>query len=68
MCIRDSIALDIVEESYVSRAKAEGYKVFVYTVDNPEDMLLLQQWGVDGIFSNVPDLACETLNATQLMC
>lgn len=62
------IALDIVEERYVSRAKAEGYKVFVYTVDNPEDMLLLQQWGVDGIFSNVPDVACETLNATQRMC
>ncbi|OFC69750.1 glycerophosphodiester phosphodiesterase [Alteromonas confluentis] len=54
-------ALDTIEETEVKRAQEAGYKVLVYTVDNPEDMLLLQSWGVDGIFTNKPDLALATL-------
>ena len=54
-------SLDTIEEDEVQRAHEAGYKVLVYTVDNPEDMLLLQSWGVDGIFTNKPDLALATL-------
>ena len=28
--------------------------LFVYTVDEPEDLLRLQAWGVDAVFSNGP--------------
>ncbi len=54
-------SLDTIEENEVQRAHEAGYKVLIYTVDNPEDMLLLQSWGVDGIFTNKPDLALATL-------
>lgn len=56
-----NIALDIVDESYVRKIKDAGYRAYVYTVDKPEDMLLLKGWGVDGIFTNLPALAAETL-------
>ncbi len=55
------MALDVVDEGYVSEAKQAGLKVLVYTVDHPQDMKMLQSWGVDGIFTNVPDVARETV-------
>lgn len=55
------MALDVVDEVYVKEAREAGLKVLVYTVDYPEDMLMLKAWGVDGIFTNVPDIAREVL-------
>ncbi|MDO6567874.1 glycerophosphodiester phosphodiesterase family protein [Alteromonas sp. 1_MG-2023] len=52
-----NIALDIVNQDFVNEAKLAGLDVYVYTVDEPEDMLQLKQWGVTGIFTNVPDIA-----------
>ncbi|WP_218353472.1 glycerophosphodiester phosphodiesterase [Alteromonas lipotrueiana] len=56
-------ALENIDERYVVQAKEAGLKVLVYTVDTPADMLKLQKMGVDGIFTNVPDVAKSTLNA-----
>jgi len=36
--------------------KAHDVPVHVYTVDSPRRMLLLLQWGVNGIFTNKPDV------------
>lgn len=55
------MALDVVDENYVREAKQAGLKVLVYTVDHPQDMIMLADWGVDGIFTNVPDIAVNTL-------
>ncbi len=55
------VTLDMIEESYVREAHQAGLKVLVYTVDMPEDMLMLKSWGVDGIFTNVPSVARATL-------
>jgi glycerophosphoryl diester phosphodiesterase len=33
---------------------AAGYRVHVFTVDEPDDQRRLVAWGVDGIFTNVP--------------
>ncbi|NVK58074.1 MAG: glycerophosphodiester phosphodiesterase [Alteromonadaceae bacterium] len=55
------MALDVVDEYYVREAQQAGLKVLVYTVDYPDDMLMLLSWGVDGIFTNVPDVALRTL-------
>ena len=52
-----NIALDVVNADFVNAAKQEGLDVYVYTVDEPEDMLQLKLWGVTGIFTNVPDIA-----------
>ena len=40
----------------VERAHEKGLAVYVYTVDDPAQMRELFARGVDGIFSNVPDL------------
>ena len=39
----------------VRRVQKEGYKVYTWTVNNPEDILRVQRMGVDGIFTNFPE-------------
>lgn len=56
-----NIALDAVNKEFVQTAQQEGFDVFVYTVDEPRDMLMLKEWGVAGIFTNVPDTARKVL-------
>ncbi|WP_299011641.1 glycerophosphodiester phosphodiesterase [uncultured Shewanella sp.] len=54
-----SIHLDInfVTPKIIDDAHQRGVKVFVYTVDNIDDMSNLFRAGVDGIFTNYPDKA-----------
>jgi glycerophosphoryl diester phosphodiesterase len=49
--------ISFLNEAFVQDAHQRGLKVFVYTVDEPADLLMLKQWGVDGVFSNAPDKA-----------
>ena len=44
-----------VNQEFVNQAHQLGLKVFVYTVDDRQDILIMQDLGVDGIFSNYPD-------------
>ena len=57
-----NIALDAVDKQFVQTALQEGFDVFVYTVDEPRDMLMLKEWGVTGIFTNLPNVALNTLS------
>ena len=57
-----NIALDAVDKQFVQTAQQDGFDVFVYTVDEPRDMLMLNEWGVTGIFTNVPDVALSVLS------
>ncbi|MDO6709685.1 glycerophosphodiester phosphodiesterase family protein [Aliiglaciecola sp. 2_MG-2023] len=43
-----------VDKNFVYDAKRRGLKMGVYTVDQPEDLLQLQKWGVDAVFCNNP--------------
>lgn len=43
-----------VDEAFVQDAKTRGLKIYVYTVDQSADLLRLEQWGVDAVFSNGP--------------
>ena len=47
-------ALRVATETVVKDFKAAGYRVNVYTVDDPKTQLRLMRWGVDGIFTNRP--------------
>ena len=58
-----NIAIDVIDERYVQLAHREGLTVLVFTVDYPDDMLLLKKWGVDGIFTNIPDVAKRVLSS-----
>ena len=47
--------LNFVTDEYVSDAHKRGLKVFVYTVNHPEDILRMRKMNVDGVFTNYPD-------------
>lgn len=44
----------IVDKNFVYDAKRRGLKMGVYTVDQPEDLISLRDWGVDAVFCNNP--------------
>ena len=50
-----NIALSAVDTSFVRRAHEENLYVMVYTVNSREDANRLSDWGVDAIFTDVPD-------------
>ena len=45
-----------VSEDLISRCQSKGIKVYVWTVDEEDDMRRLISWNVDGIYSNRPEL------------
>lgn len=46
--------VSFINQAFVTDAKARGLRVYVYTVDQTDDITRMQQYGVDGIFSNYP--------------
>lgn len=51
-----NVSARIVDTKMISSAHEEGLKVFVYTVNSHKQMLDLRTMGVDGVFTNYPDL------------
>ncbi len=49
------LALNSVTSALVQALQAKDIKVFVYTVDEPDDIARMKRLGVDGIISNFPD-------------
>lgn len=52
-----------VDEALVNWTHSRGRRLHVYTVNDPEQMRDLYAWGADGIFTDDPLLARETLAA-----
>lgn len=48
--------LSFVHRAFVDDAHRRGLKVFVYTVNHRDDLKRMQAMGVDGVFTNYPDL------------
>ena len=48
-------SLTCVNESFVEQAHGAGFKVYVFTVNERADVARMIAWGVDGVFSDVPD-------------
>ena len=48
-------ALDFVTEELITQAHQNGFKVFVYTVNEPRDIKIMKALQVDGIFTNYPE-------------
>ncbi len=53
----------LVDINFVNRAHAAGLLVNVWTVDDPQRMAQLIEMGVDGICTNVPDVARAVIDA-----
>ncbi len=51
----------VVSPRFVRLAHKAGIAVQVWTVDEPEDIRRLLEWGVDGIISDRPDVAAEVV-------
>jgi glycerophosphoryl diester phosphodiesterase len=52
-----------VDQPLLERCHAAGLAVNVWTCDDPAGMTRLAGWGVDGICTNVPDVAVAVLRA-----
>ena len=50
-----------IDAGYVALAHDHGLAVNVWTVDDPERIRELADWGVDGICTNVPGIAVAAL-------
>ncbi|WOH36687.1 glycerophosphodiester phosphodiesterase family protein [Thalassotalea fonticola] len=48
------INIDFINQKFVNDAHQRGLKVFVYTVDDEDDISEMHYLGVDGIFTNYP--------------
>jgi glycerophosphoryl diester phosphodiesterase len=53
----------LADPTFVARAHANGHEVHTWTVDDPEVMDQLLDMGVDGIFTNRPDVLRARLDA-----
>lgn len=53
----------MLDEAMVAAARTAGLEVNPWTVDDPEQIAVLAGWGVDGIITNVPDVARQALAA-----
>lgn len=53
--------LRIVTPRFVRRARGDGLGVFVWTVNRPDAMRRLWEWGVDGLISDDPGRALRIL-------
>ena len=53
---------NITTKKLIINAKMEGLDVNVWTVNRPSRMKKLIDWGVDGIFTNKPDVLMDILN------
>ena len=60
-CPKSSGRTRVVSPRFVKLAHKAGLAVQVWTVDEPDDIRRLLDWGVDGIISDRPDVAAETV-------
>ena len=56
-----NICKDLVTKEMVDLAHKNGLKVYVYTINKPNDLRKMVEFGVDAVFSDYPDLMDEVL-------
>lgn len=64
-------SLQYVDGAFIAAAHAKGFKVFVYTVDMPQDIARMQSLGVDGVFTGYPERVLDNYSqddATEGWC
>ena len=55
----------MVDAHYIAWAQRRGYRVNVWTVDDPDEMCRLIGLGVDGIITDFPDVLRSVLESQQ---
>lgn len=54
--------INALSEAFVQDTRARGMQLFVYTVDDEDDIAQLIEWQVDGIFTNYPARSAEIVS------
>lgn len=49
-------SLDFINDAFVHDAHARGLNVYVFTINNREDLDRVVTMGVDGVFTNFPEI------------
>ncbi|MCG6879314.1 MAG: glycerophosphodiester phosphodiesterase [Deltaproteobacteria bacterium] len=49
------ISLAFIDRGFVEDAHSRGLKVFVFTVNHPDEIYRMERLGVDGVFTNYPE-------------
>ena len=49
------LSLEFVDRRFVDDAHSRGLRVFVFTVNHPDDICKMEELGVDGVFTNYPE-------------
>ena len=60
-----SVSKKLVDEEFMSKAKAAGKEVAVWTVNKEEDMKKMIALGVDAIITNYPDILRNVLDGKE---
>lgn len=56
-------SIEFVNCEFITDARDRNLKVFVYTVNHPEDIARMDALGVDGVFTNYPDRVLSFLGS-----
>jgi glycerophosphoryl diester phosphodiesterase len=56
---------EFINEAYVDDAHKRGLRVYVWTINEPEEIDRMRDLGVDGIFTNFPDIARQVVTSFQ---
>jgi glycerophosphoryl diester phosphodiesterase len=57
--------VDLVDQALVKEFHASGKKVMVWTVNRPQDVRQLSDWGVDALISDDTEHATKALPAAS---
>jgi len=60
-CAVVNMGVDHVTREVIEDIIDHDKGILIYTVNNPQDARRLQSWGVDGVFTDVPDVIKEVL-------
>lgn len=61
------LSLEFIDGRLVEDAHARGLRVFVFTVDQPEDIERMREFGVDGVFTNYPERVLKNNTAQKVV-
>lgn len=56
------LSLEFIDRRFVDDAHSRGLRVFVFTVNHPEDIIKMGEIGVDGVFTNYPERVLKHKN------
>lgn len=56
------LSLEFIDRRFVDDAHSRGLRVFVFTVNHPEDIIKMRELGVDGVFTNYPERVLKHKN------